>query len=47
MHAHSLLWFVALLVVTSALSKRLLTARVATLALALYAWDDARGQVLS
>ncbi len=47
MHAHSLLWFLALLVALNALYRRLLPPRVATLALALYAWDDARGGVLS
>lgn len=47
MHVHSLAWFAALLVAVGALYRRMLPPRVATLALALYAWDDARGQVLS
>jgi hypothetical protein len=47
MHLHSLLWFAALLFALRALYGRLLTPPVATLALALYAWDDARGHVLS
>lgn len=47
MHAHTLLWFAALLAALHALYRRVLAPRVATLALALYAWDDARGMVLS
>lgn len=47
MHLHTLAWFVALLVALKALFQRLLPPRVAMLALALYAWDDARGHVLS
>jgi hypothetical protein len=47
MHVHTLLWFVVLLLYLNALLRRFLTPRVASLALALYAWDDARGQVLS
>jgi hypothetical protein len=47
MHLHTLLWFAALLVALHALYRRFLVPRVATLALALYAWDDARGMVLS
>jgi hypothetical protein len=47
MHLHSLLWFLGLLLALYVLYRRFLAPRVATLALALYAWDDARGQVLS
>ncbi|HEY5960173.1 MAG TPA: hypothetical protein VIV60_26650 [Polyangiaceae bacterium] len=47
MHVHTLLWFLGLLYALYALYRRFLTPRVACLALALYAWDDARGQVLS
>lgn len=47
MHCHTLVWFLALLIALNALYRRFLTPRVATLALALYAWDDARGGVLS
>ena len=48
MHVHTLLWFAALLVAAGALFRRLLpTPAIANLALALYAWDDARGQILS
>ena len=47
MHVHSLLWFAALLYALHVLYRRFLMPRVATLALALYAWDDARGWVLS
>jgi hypothetical protein len=47
MHLHTLLWFVALLLALGVLYRRFFTARVVSLALALYAWDDARGQVLS
>jgi hypothetical protein len=47
MHAHGLLWFAGLLVALKALYRRFLTPGVATLALALYAWDDARGHALS
>jgi hypothetical protein len=46
-HLHGLLWFLALLVALNALYRRFLAPPVATLALALYAWDDARGMVLS
>jgi hypothetical protein len=47
MHLHTLLWFLGLLYALYALYRRFFTPRVACLALALYAWDDARGQVLS
>jgi hypothetical protein len=47
MHVHTLLWFLGLLYALYTLYRRFLTPRVACLALALYAWDDARGQVLS
>lgn len=47
MHAHTLLWLAALLVALDALYRRFLPPRVAILALALYAWDDARGGLLS
>jgi len=47
MHVHTLLWFLGLLYALYALYRQFLTPRVACLALALYAWDDARGQVLS
>ncbi len=47
MHVHTLLWFLGLLYTLYALYRRFLTPRIACLALALYAWDDARGQVLS
>ena len=47
MHLHTLLWFLGLLLALQALYRRFLTPRVACLALALYAWDDARGKVLS
>lgn len=47
MHVHTLLWFLGLLCALDALYRRFLTQRAACLALALYAWDDARGQVLS
>lgn len=47
MHAHTLLWFAALLACLDALFRRLMSARAALLALALYAWDDARGGLLS
>ena len=47
MHAHTLLWFAALLASLAALFHRLLPPRAALLALALYAWDDARGGLLS
>lgn len=47
MHAHTLLWLAALLALLAALFRRLLPPRAATLALALYAWDDARGGLLS
>ena len=42
-HLHSLLWFVLLLFLLSRLYRRFHTPAVATLALALYAFDDARG----
>jgi hypothetical protein len=47
MHVHTLLWFLALLLAVQALYRRFLAPGIATLALALYAWDDARGMVLS
>lgn len=47
MHAHSLLWLAALLAALAALFRRLLPPRAAALAHALYAWDDARGGLLS
>ncbi len=46
-HAHSLLWFLLLLVALSRLYKRFHEPKVAVMALALYAIDDARGFVLS
>jgi hypothetical protein len=45
-HAHSLLWFAALLAVLAALYRRFHEPWVASLALLLYAMDDARGWVL-
>ena len=47
MHAHTLLWLGALLALLDVLFRRLLSTRAATLALATYAWDDARGGLLS
>jgi hypothetical protein len=47
MHLHTLVWFLALIGALFSLYRRLLTPRVTILALALYAWDDARGGVLS
>lgn len=47
MHLHTLVWFSALLFALSVLYRRLLTPCAAILALALYAWDDARGGLLS
>ena len=47
MHVHTLVWFLALLLALFSLYRRLLAPGVAILALALYAWDDARGGVLS
>lgn len=47
MHAHTLVWFFALLLAVDALSRRLLSGHAAAVALALYAWDDARGGALS
>ena len=47
MHAHTLLWLAALLFVLDALYRRFLPPSVAVLALALFAWDDARGGLLS
>ncbi len=47
MHAQTLLWLAALLVALGALYRRFLPPRAAILALALYAWDDARGGLLS
>lgn len=47
MHLQTLAWFMALLAALHGLYRRLLAPRVAALALALYAWDDARGIVLS
>lgn len=46
-HAHSLLWFLLLLAMLSRLYKRFHEPKVAVMALALYAIDDARGFVLS
>jgi hypothetical protein len=46
MHLHTLAWFVALLFCLNTLYRRFFSARIASLALALYAWDDARGMVL-
>jgi hypothetical protein len=45
-HAHSMLWFAALLVVLAALYRRFHEPWIAHLALLLYAVDDARGWVL-
>lgn len=47
MHLHSLLWFVALLVLLHRLYGRLLPPKATNVALALYAWDSRRGMVLS
>ncbi|MBI2565740.1 MAG: hypothetical protein HYV63_01735 [Candidatus Schekmanbacteria bacterium] len=47
MHAHSLLWFGALLLVVHLLYRRIHEPWIAGLALLLYAVDDARGMVLS
>jgi hypothetical protein len=47
MHLHTLFWFCGMLYALYALYRRFLTPRIASLALALYAWDDARGAVLS
>jgi hypothetical protein len=47
MHGHTLLWFLALLLALGALYRRFLAPGVASLALALYAWDDARGMLFS
>ena len=46
-HLHGLFWFLALLVAIHFLFRRFLPPGIANLALALYAWDDARGMVLS
>jgi len=46
-HLHTLLWLAALLTALSHLLRRFLAPVTANLALALYAWDDARGMVLS
>ena len=46
-HLHGLAWFAALIVALHFLFRRFLPPRLANLALALYAWDDARGMVLS
>ena len=45
-HAHSMLWFVALLAVVAALYRRFHVPWIAHMALVLYAVDDARGWVL-
>lgn len=47
MHLHTLVWFAVLLLALTVLYRRLLTPSAAILALALYAWDDARGGLLS
>lgn len=47
MHAQGLAWFALLVLALGVLYRRLLGPRAAVLALALYAWDDARGMVLS
>lgn len=47
MHLHTMAWFAALLVALGAFFRRCLPPRIACLALALYAWDDARGMVLA
>lgn len=47
MHLHTLAWFSALLIALCLFYHSTLPPRVAALALALYAWDDARGIVLS
>ncbi len=46
-HLHTLLWLAALLAALGHLLRRFLAPATANLALALYAWDDARGMVLS
>jgi hypothetical protein len=46
-HLHTLLWLAALLIALHRLLRRFLAPGIANLALALYAWDDARGMVLS
>ncbi|HEX7506064.1 MAG TPA: hypothetical protein VF550_04785 [Polyangia bacterium] len=46
-HLHGLAWFAAFLVALHFFFRRFLPPRLANLALALYAWDDARGMVLS
>ena len=47
MHAHSIVWFALLLAAVCALYRRFHTPGIAGLALLLYAFDDARGMVLS
>lgn len=47
MHAHTLLWLALLLALLGELYRRFLPPRAAVLALALFAWDDARGGLLS
>ncbi len=47
MHAHSIVWFAALLAAVACLYRRFHAPWIAGLALLLYAFDDARGMVLS
>jgi hypothetical protein len=47
MHAHSLAWFLLLIGLLHALYRRFHTPTAAALALALFAWDDAHGMLLS
>ncbi|HTU59243.1 MAG TPA: hypothetical protein VMF89_12430, partial [Polyangiales bacterium] len=47
MHVHTLVWFALSLLAVAALYQRFLSQAAANLALAMYAWDDARGMVLS
>ena len=45
MHVHTLVWFALSLLAVAALYQRFLSQAAANLALAMYAWDDARGQL--
>lgn len=47
MHLHTLIWYAALLLALNCLYRRFLAPTTATLALAVYAWDDAHGMLLS